>query len=233
MKLLVIGSCTGKKDDAGCPNSAKLVESDFDDPIRLRSREAELRNWLRPAGAMYTGRQHTQMMQGLRLIRSTFGKDACTLTILSAGYGLIPEDRLIAPYDITFQGVPKPLVKARGEKLGVPSAIQKLVSDFPLVFFLLGDDYLRSARPPIVPTASQRFISFGSAKLRAAMRVVVIPTTDQMAQGVGDNPRTRKGRMFHLLAAGLQEEPSMLEELYRDNTPESVIRLMNSGKCLR
>ncbi len=93
----------------------------------------------------------------------------------SAGYGLIPEDRLIAPYDITFQGMPKPLVKARGERLGVASAIRKLVSDFPVVFFLLGDDYLRSVCPPIVPSDSQRFISFGSAKLRAALGVVVIP----------------------------------------------------------
>ncbi len=88
MKLLVIGSCTGKRDDAGCPENTKLVEADFDDPIRLQKREAELRNWLRPAGGMYTGRQRTQMMQGVRLIRSEFGKDACTVAILPLGMGL-------------------------------------------------------------------------------------------------------------------------------------------------
>jgi|SRR5208337_2314134 len=104
MKFLVISSCTGKKDDAGCPDSAKLVEADFDDPARLQKREAELQNWLRSAAVMYTGRQHTQMMQGVRLVRSAFGKDVCTLAILSAGYRLIPEDRLIAPYDSKIGG---------------------------------------------------------------------------------------------------------------------------------
>jgi len=139
---------------------------------------------------------------------------------------------LIAPYDITFQGMPKPLVKARGERLGVASAIRKLVSDFPVVFFLLGDDYLRSVCPPIVPSDSQRFISFGSAKLRAALGVVVIPTTDEVAEGFGDSPRTRKGRMFHFLAAGLKHEPTMIDELYRGNTSEIALQLMNIGKCL-
>lgn len=232
MRLLVIGSCTGSKHDAGCPDDAKLVEADFDDPIRLQKREAELQKWLRPAGLMYTGRQHTQMMQGVRLIRSEFGKDACTVVILSAGYGLIPEDRLIAPYDVTFQGMPKPFVKARGERLGVPCAVRKLVSDFPVVFFLLGDDYLRSANPPIVPLDSQRFICFGSAKLRAASGAVVIPTTDQVAERFGDNPRTRKGRMFHYLAGGLKHDPTMIEELYRDKTSQSALRLMKIGKGL-
>jgi hypothetical protein len=153
---------------------------------------------------------------------SALGNDACTLAILSAGYGLIPEYRLIAPYDITFQGLPKSLVKERGEKLGIPNAVRKLVSEFPLVFFLLGDDYLRSACPPIVPSDLQRFVFFGSPKLRLPGRAAtVIPSGKEEAAKFGEGIVALKGRMFCLLAAGLTQEPTLIEGLYGDNTPET------------
>ena len=232
MKILVIGSCTGAKDDAGCPAGARLTVADFDDAARLRRREKELSKWLRPAAEMYTGRQHTQMMDGVRLIRSTFRSEACDVAILSAGYGLITENRPIAPYDITFQVMPKPLIKARGEKLGVPVAIRKLIADYSVVFFLLGDDYLRSAQPPLVPSGKQRFIAFGSPKLRIApgFDVIIIPSAQKEATHFGDGVVTLKGRMFHLLAAGLKQKPKMLDGVVRDKTPSTVLALMSAGR---
>ena len=166
MKALVVGSCTGAKDDRECPDTIKLTTSDFDDPARLLEREKELRKWIRPACQMYTGRQHTQMMEGIRSLRSAYGPRSCDLAIVSAGYGVISENQPIAPYNITFQGMRKPLIRARGEKLGIPSVKRKTVADYPVVFFLLGDDYLRSARPMFIPAKHQKFIAFGSPKLR-------------------------------------------------------------------
>ena len=232
MKILVIGSCTGAKDDAACPTEAKLTVADFDDAVRLRRREKEASKWLRPASKMYTGRQHTQMMDGVRLMRSTFGADACDVAILSAGYGLISENRPIAPYDITFQGMAKPLIKARGEKLGVPGTLRKLIADYPIVFFLLGDSYLLSAQPPLVPTGKQRFVAFGSPKLRIApgCDVIIIPSAQKEATQFGDGVVTLKGRMLHLLAAGLKQKPKMLDEVVRDRTTTTVLALMQAGK---
>jgi hypothetical protein len=232
MKILVIGSCTGAKDDAGCPENAKLTEMDFDDSACLRKREKELAKWLRPAAEMYTGRQHTQMMDGVRLLRSTFGSSTCDVAILSAGYGLITEDRPIAPYNITFQGMSKPLIRVRGVNLGIPNAVRKLVADYAMVFFLLGDDYLRSAQPPLRPSSKQRFVAFGSPKLRVAPSadVVVIPSAQKEATLFNDGVVTLKGRMLHLLAAGLKQNPKWLNDILRDKTPETVLTLMNLGK---
>jgi hypothetical protein len=232
MKILVIGSCTGAKDDASCPTDAKLTVADFDDAARLKRREKEASKWLRPASKMYTGRQHTQMMDGVRLMRSTFGADACDVAILSAGYGLISENRPIAPYDITFQGMTKPLIKARGEKLGVPGAIRKLIADYSVVLFLLGDSYLLSAQPPLVTTGRQRFVAFGSPKLRIApgCDVIIIPSAQKEATQFGDGVVTLKGRMLHLLAAGLKQKPKMLDEVVRDRTTATVLALMQAGK---
>ncbi len=230
MKILVIGSCTGSKNDHGCPKNKKLVEADFDDPVRLRAREAELTNWRKPAAAMYRGRQHTQMMDGVRHIRSTFGADACDVNILSAGYGVIPERQPIVPYNVSFTGRGTSYIKSRGEKLGVPDAIRKLIAGYPVVFLLLGDSYLLSAQPPLVPSSKQRVVAFGSPALRFAPGVTVIPTADEAAEQLGDNVRTRKGRLFLLLAAGLKQKPKMLDEIVRDGTTTTVLALMQAGK---
>jgi hypothetical protein len=232
MKMLVTGSCTGSKDDARCPPSVKLTEADFNDVVRLCSREKELSNWLRPAAEMYTGRQHTQMMDGVQLMRSAFGQNACDVAIVSAGYGLVPERRPIAPYDITFQGIHKPLIKARGQRLGIPDAIGKLIANYPVVLFLLGDDYLRSAHPPLIPSGRQKFIYFGSPKLRYvdSADVVIVAAAQEAATEFGGSRMFVKGRMFHLLAAGVQQQPKMWAEVVRDRTPQTVVSLIRDGK---
>src|SRR5271155_3780578 len=55
MELLVVGSCTDKKDIRDCPYSLK--EADFDDPATLFRRAAELSRWALPAFQLYKGWQ--------------------------------------------------------------------------------------------------------------------------------------------------------------------------------
>lgn len=93
-RVLVISSCTGAKVEAS-PNERTL--DDFKAADRLATREAELSQHIRPAGEMYAGEQHTKMMDGVAAIRTRFGRDAVTVNIVSAGYGLIEESRPIAP----------------------------------------------------------------------------------------------------------------------------------------
>jgi hypothetical protein len=95
IRLLVITSCTGEK---AVERKEQLVLEDFQDPDRLRNRERELGPWLRPARAMYTGAQHLALMRGVGEIRRTYDNSAVRLWIVSIGYGIVPEDRLIAPY---------------------------------------------------------------------------------------------------------------------------------------
>src|SRR5438876_827098 len=101
MKLLVVGSCTGEKDVRDCPSL--LGEADFDDPSTLLCREAELSRWALSAASLYSGWQHRYTMMGVKAIRQSFGSAACALKIISAGYGLVDEDRSLVPYEATFQ----------------------------------------------------------------------------------------------------------------------------------
>lgn len=230
MKILVIGSCTGDK-GKDYPKDKQLTEADFDDPARLERREQELSKWIKPAAEMYRGRQHTQMMDGVRLLRSLYGDDTCDVAILSAGYGLVSEHRPIAPYNVTFTDMPDRQIKDRGEKLELPFKIRNLTADYPLVFFLLGDKYLLSVDPPLLPLKKQRFVAFGTPKLRRpdGSDVIAILSADEAAKQYGGNPRFRKGRMLYLLAAGLKKKPEMLHQIMEDTTGNTVLALMQQG----
>lgn len=231
MRILVIGSCTKSKQDDDCPVGLRLTEADFEDADRLRAREQQLTKWLRPAAEMYKGRQHAQMMDGVRTLRSAFGYETYQVAIVSAGYGVLAEERPISPYDITFHGMRKSTVRFRGERLGIPENIRKSIAGHGLVFLLLGDDYLLSIRPPLIPANGQKIIAFGSAKLRDVQGsdVVVVPAEKEAAREFRDGITTVKGKMFKLLAKGLAQEPSMWDELLCDRTPETVFTLMRMG----
>ena len=97
--LLVISSCTG---DKVVNTPAELKLEDFADADRLKRREHELASYRRPASVMYTGKQHEYLMRGVDKLRRAYGDNFVDLRILSAGYGLIEEDRVICPYDVTF-----------------------------------------------------------------------------------------------------------------------------------
>jgi hypothetical protein len=171
------------------------------------------------------------MMAGVKLLRSSFGPDACHVAIVSAGYGLLAEETPIAPYDITFHGMGKPRIRARGERLGIPNAIRQTLSGYTLAFILLGDDYLLSARPPLVPLDGQKLLAFGSDKLRrvSGSDVVIVPAEKDAAREFRDGITTLKGKMFHLFAKGLVREPRMWDELVRDWTPKTVLTLIRIG----
>jgi hypothetical protein len=231
MKVLVVGSCTGAKDDFGCPDGSLLSTADFADPIRLHRRENGLQEWVKPASKLYLGRQHTQMMEGVRILRSTYGAQFCDVAIVSAGYGLIEENRHIAPYNITFQGMLRTQIREQGRKLGIPSNLRNLISAYAVVFFLLGDDYLLSAEPPLIPTKDQKFIAFGSHKHRYIPNssVVVVSAAQKEASEFSDGVVTLKGRMFKLFAIGLQQSPTRWTDFLQDKSKETLLDLMRQG----
>src|SRR5436190_1001475 len=100
-KIIILTSCTGDK--ANSPEN-QLVENDFrlvGTPAFIE-REAELNEYVMRAEEMYTGQQHVRLMRGVNLLRDLDNYEI-DLHIVSAGYGLIPGDKAIAPYECTFQ----------------------------------------------------------------------------------------------------------------------------------
>jgi len=165
-RLLVISSCTGAK----AVNFPALTIADFADSDRLAQREHELASVRRPAGAMYTGWQHVYLMRGVETLRRAFGYDFVDLRILSAGYGLIREDRVICPYDLTFNDMGKPQARTWARRLGVASGVRAALEDVELAIFLLGSRYLDAIGPPIAARDRQRlvFLAKPSESLRLA-----------------------------------------------------------------
>ncbi|NEQ25403.1 MAG: queuine/archaeosine tRNA-ribosyltransferase, partial [Microcoleus sp. SIO2G3] len=140
-RILVVTSCTGEK---RCKPDNQLALEDFKDPVQLQKREAELAAFACTSGQMYTGMQHLRLMEGVQLLRQTRSEQAVDVVILSAGYGLIPENRSITPYEVTFNTMKGHEVDAWAQFLGVHSAFEQTIQEYDLIFLLLGDNYLRS-----------------------------------------------------------------------------------------
>lgn len=228
MELLVVGSCTGEKEARDCPYL--LTEGDFDDPSALLRREAELSRWALPAGRLYTGWQHRYMMKGISAIRQRFGSAACTLKIISAGYGLVEEDRRLAPYEATFQRKRPRWISERAQRLGVPQAVRQAIRDFEAVIFLLGREYLLSTHPPVAPTGTQRLIFLApNAKLPFHQNATIVPAGLEETR-FGAGLTALKGKMFELFAYGLCSRPEAWNKVLTDLSAQTFLCLVETGQ---
>ena len=158
-RVLVITSCTGEK---RFKPENQLTLEDFRDLKRLRDREAELADFACPAGELYTGMQHLRLMEGVRIMRDTLGESAVDVSILSAGYGLISEKKMIAPYEVTFNGMKAHEVDSWAKHLGVHNNLESIIRNYEIVFFLLGDNYLSAVSLPIATSPHQALIFLAS-----------------------------------------------------------------------
>lgn len=226
MRVLVITSCTGQK--AVTTRDALRME-DFDDHARLAAREVELGPFQRPAGTMYTGQQHVRAMRGVRALRRAAGVGAVDVAIVSAGYGVVDEQRSIAPYDVTFTGMSAAAIGRRGARLGVPIAARALLPGHDVVFLLLGSDYLTALAPPLTASADQRLVYLAKPDERRVTREsVVVPAGKTEAGRYGAGLVALKGRMLELIgAAVLRDGAPVLERIKADEKPATVIALLD------
>lgn len=142
MKIVVITSCTGEKKAHA---EQALTKEDFEQgSAHVSEREKKLASHLLPAGDMYSGQQHTRLMQGVKALREEEEHEV-DLWILSAGYGLIPADRKIAPYECTFSGMRKAELRSWARELNIPKDFRKVLGcSFDVGIVLLGNDYLEA-----------------------------------------------------------------------------------------
>ena len=158
-RILDVTSCTGEKK---FKPEHQLGFKDFENRKRLASGEKKLVQSLCTVGEMYTGMQHLRLMEGVKLLRQSLGEKAIDVNILSAGYGLISEERLIAPYEVTFNGMKGHEVDSWASQLGIQADFEKAIHGYDLVFLLLGDNYQRSLSLPVTTRTDQTFIFLAS-----------------------------------------------------------------------
>lgn len=165
-RILVVTSCTGEK--LHKPEN-QLTIDDFKDPIKLTQRENELNEYRVPAGNMYTGNQHVFLMKGIEQYRKSGNK--VDLEIISAGYGLINENKLIVPYEVTFNSMDSTTIKQWARKQEITTNLQKKIKNYDLIFFLLGDKYLQSVEWPLTITPDQKIIFFAGESSKSKVLV--------------------------------------------------------------
>ena len=201
MKVLVITACTAKKQFQ--PDN-QLTREDFLSPERLNRRSRELRRDETPAAQMYTGDGHLRLMNGVKDLRRTFGRSIVDVRIISPGYGLLKEEDPIVPYDYTFDGQGRDEIQRRSRKLGIHEELERLLSSYDLVFFLLSAHYITACLLPFhVPNSTHIFLVApglaGAINANGLSTHAVCVGPELVNQLEGANPRNLKGVVFERL----------------------------------
>lgn len=215
--LLVITSCTKSKVIApDCPAGDILTSHDLWDgreDSRAARHYGELERYRRPAGQLYRGTQHQEIMRGVELLRNVFGHHAVEVKIISAGFGLVDEHQPIPPYEATFAGVGSSKIKTISKRLSIPSSVSALLAgSYSCAFFLLGEGYLRSLGLPypdtpvfpcffLVSPTNQKYVPQGAAYHR-----IQVDESDVRAFGCG--MIGIKGHLFYLFARQIVSQGS-------------------------
>ena len=227
MRILVITSCTGRKKHK--PRN-QLKYEDFASPERLCQRTSELKDFKAPAAEMYTGQQHRFLMTGLKQVREKYGKDVVDLNIISAGYGLIRENKVIVPYDVTF-GSKKQEIIELSDKLQIPEEIKALISDYDLVFFLLGQKYVQALQCSfkIHDAVTQIFLAAPSWKRLIPDHLqnihVACVGVDLVDQLDGATRYNLKGFVFKRLCEAVCRDGLQVFEQIKQN-PQQLIKIL-------
>lgn len=139
LDISVITACTGVK----APSEASpLTMRDFargrrhvEDVHQRRSKS------LVPAEQLYRGQQHVRLMRGVEAARARGHR--VSVSIVSAGYGLVSGDEPITLYECTFQGMSARERRAWAGKLSLVDEVSAaLECQADAIVMLMGEDYL-------------------------------------------------------------------------------------------
>ena len=154
MRTLLITPCSAQK-RGDVPDPARAA--DLADPERRQKAEARLAEFACPAMEMYTGTHHRLVMDGVRAVWQRWGRDSLNLAVLSGGYGLLPAEQEIIPYDVTFDEFDETGLAAWVARLEIPQRAAALAGAHDLVLYLLDGRYLAALGLPLaVPGSVQQ-----------------------------------------------------------------------------
>ena len=214
LSISVLTACTGLKATTG---AAELTQRDFaQGSDHIAARHRDLAASLMAAEKLYRGQQHVRLMRGVEAARER--GHLVSVSIVSAGYGLLAGDDAIAPYECSFQGMS---VRERREWAGrlalADSVRQSLEKPADAAIVLLGEDYFSACVPTgVIRPRAPTFVLCGA---RTALRMqpaadvypVVLQESDtrRFACGLVGLKGEVAGRLLGWLAA----EPARLDQL--------------------
>ncbi len=236
MRILVLTTCTGEK---AADDDRKLTAADFKAGAeRVAAREKELAASMKPAARMYTGQQHVRLMRGVDAWSKAPAANGTAprelaLYILSAGHGLIPGKRRIAPYECTFSGMKARELLAWADQLEVPAAFRRVLAGrYDLGLLLLGEDYLRACRlDATVKLGGPTLLFCGQAASRRLPNLPglrAVPLSNPDATRFSCPLVALKGELAARLLARLAQDSSLLAQLL--DPAIDVLGLLEEGE---
>jgi hypothetical protein len=232
MRILIVTSCTGEKKFSPDNQFTQVDFQNIHDADEFRKREETLQEYCLPAEEMYTGQQHLRLLRGVKEVREKHGHDAVKIWIVSAGYGLIPGDRKIVPYEVTFQGMKAKELASWSAHLAIPSAMRDVLSQsFDLGLVLLGDSYLKAcALDADIQMGGPTLFFFGSVAEKKfpaieSTRGVVLTTSEAKRFSCG--LVGLKGEIAARLLPKINSRPDALTDFFEPTV--NVLDLLDEG----
>jgi len=234
MRVLIITSCTGEKavSDTDAPELSDFKRGDR----HIDRLHKELSGVFMPAEQLYTGQQHVRLMSSVDSIRAHDEPSlAIDLFVLSAGYGLVPGERELPPYEITFSGMRKKELREWADNLNIPSDIREVLKQpYDLAFILLGDNYLEACSLDSMVNLGGPTIMF-CGKSKAGK----LPDIKQLNKiGLGNMEAKRfscaliglKGEIVSILLKALNSGDITISKLLGTNQPLDLIDTLRAKK---
>ena len=231
MRIVVITSCTGEK---AVTDKRALTLRDFrKGKDHVKARESKLASLMTPAEQLYTGQQHVRLMRGIEAFREKHPKKGSDSTldlhIVSAGYGLVPGRRKLAPYEATFQGMKKGELRDWADELGVAAAFRRVLSKpYDLALVLLGDSYLDAcALDGAMKLGGPTLLFCGTRQAKKLPRIAnlrAIPMSNPEAGRFSCGLIGLKGELATRLLGLVTQEPDVIQKL-RDPATDVLARL--------
>lgn len=193
-KILIITSCTSKK--AFNPPNLLTID-DFKDEELLKQRIEELAEYKTKAIDMYKGLQHKNIVEGVEQLRA-INNVIVDVAIISAGYGLLLENDIIVPYEVTFNNMNSKQLKEWGSYLNIAQDVNQVIKGYDIILVALGNKYLKVLELP-----SNRNIFLFETKQEDA-KLYSYPLVGL------------KGYQFKLLCNYICNNPMALDSIYRN-----------------
>lgn len=226
MHIVIIGSCTKKKrytlkEMASC--------ADLDDVMAGRKKTSHLQAYSLPAIEMYTGKQHLYTKEAFHNLENVIGKAQTKFYILSSGYGLIPHDMEITPYECSLTDLSVDQIKSRASFLKTSGVFKKVTANADLVFILLGVRYLYLLGLPFHLPQKPTYLFLCSDK--GTKLLPHQPNIFYIKLGLGEARKFRvplislKGLLLRKFSRRVVQIPSTLEKLHAN--PEGFLTMLS------
>lgn len=137
MNILIVDQCSKAKSYEENENMYTIRDIDSHSLAELRDRS---RTPAVKARRLYTGRQQQYINRAVDVLREV--GDTVDRLFISAGFGLIDENDILPPYDVTFSAYSRKDIRERADHLDIQSDLMDILErDYDLIFLALGQEY--------------------------------------------------------------------------------------------